>query len=428
MKQKNSKKTFIVIISTITVILVLYTLIGIYENRTGSIRSEFTFKVTENEAINVQGIVFRDEYNKKGKTNEAIILGNVSDIYSPVVSDGESIAKGDTIAYVFDSESQLEAYEEITKLKKEVDNLTKLQDKENIEYLDVNLLNSEISNVVSEYVKICDENHLSSIDSVVTEINYKIASKQIIAGKKLNFSSDIEKLSRKIKKLNKKIKEKKEIKAPFAGYFVSHIDGYESLCKYSDISENGISPDNVEKLLSQEIKSSEKAYGKIINQHSWFFVFNMKFTDSSKLKLKNSVTVDFPEKGIENVPMTISSINRDGNKVAVVLKCMTMNEDLLGLRIENAKVNISNHTGCKINSDALKSENGVVGVYVHSGNIAIFKPIEVLYSADGYVVAQPLILNEEKNNGGAADSSHTLKPYDKIILKGRNLYDGKVIS
>lgn len=428
MNKKDTSKPFYIIIAVVSLILIGYIVTGVYDNYTGSIRTEFTFSTTASDIVKVKGVVFRDEYKKKNSQNSAIIKGSAGDIYSPVVSDGESIGKNEPIAYVFSSQDQLDAYKESLDIKSDIETLTKLQDSKNMEYLDVDLLNLEISNALRDYIKLCDLNELGDISAMTDTLNYKMTSKQIITTQQINFSSEIKSLQTQYNQLQKQIKNKKVVTSPFAGYFVSKIDGYEQLCKYSDVTENKITPSAVNKILNKDVKITDNAYGKIVSQHTWYFVFNMSFAQSSKIKVRSEVYVDFPEKGITDIPMTVASMTRDGDNVALVLKCRTMNSELLSLRIEEAEVKIGSYKGCKISNEALVSQNAVMGVYIYSGNCAIFKPIDIIYHGDDYVIANALLIDEEKTNGGAQDDLHTLKPYDKVILKGRNLYDGKVIG
>ena len=55
------------------------------------------------------------------------------------------------------------------------------------------------------------------------------------------------------------------------------------------------------------------------------------------------------------------------------------------------------------------------GVYVLSGMQISFVPVEVLYYSDSYIICK------KDNEGG-------LKLYDRVVVKGKNLYDGKIIS
>ena len=64
----------------------------------------------------------------------------------------------------------------------------------------------------------------------------------------------------------------------------------------------------------------------------------------------------------------------------------------------------------------------VQGVYVLYGSEVQFKQISILYAEDDYVICDAAPDKDELFNG------ETVSLYDKVILKGDDLYDGKVIE
>ena len=70
------------------------------------------------------------------------------------------------------------------------------------------------------------------------------------------------------------------------------------------------------------------------------------------------------------------------------------------------------------------------GVYVLSGKRVVSKPIKILYHADNHVMAAAAVYYK---SNGEIDTEKTpdlpqLEAYDRVIVKGKNLYDGKVIN
>ena len=280
----------------------------------------------------------------------------------------------------------------------------------------------------SPFVDAADDNDFKNIGNLTDVIDYKITSMQIATGKDFKFKKEISALKKEKEAALRSIGSKNTVVSPSAGYFSSMVDGFEGLYSFDRISKEGMTPSELDNLLSTEIQPDTSAYGKIISEHTWYFAFNMDFMMSSSLKDGMILNVDFPKAGISGLSMKITSITRDGNRVCVVLKCVSMNNKLLSLRKETAEITIGNYTGCKISKKAITSVDNILGVYVFAGNCCYFKPIDILYDNEDYVIVKPLLINEEKNNGGASDDLHTLKAYDKVIVKGRNLYDGKVIG
>ena len=124
--------------------------------------------------------------------------------------------------------------------------------------------------------------------------------------------------------------------------------------------------------------------------------------------------------------VSISSVT-DGY-ATVVLTSNLMNPDIALLRKEKVKIIVDKFEGYKIPRAALRSaeNNGEtaeisdgkkLGVYILYGQMVKFRYIDVLSFSDDYVIAAK-----------DSENSDALKLYDLIITKGRNLYDGKIIS
>ena len=62
-----------------------------------------------------------------------------------------------------------------------------------------------------------------------------------------------------------------------------------------------------------------------------------------------------------------------------------------------------------MNKDAVRVKNGKKGVYVTLGNIKKFREINVVYSAEDYVIV------DSDNEDGQ------LKIYDDVIIKGKGI-------
>ena len=57
------------------------------------------------------------------------------------------------------------------------------------------------------------------------------------------------------------------------------------------------------------------------------------------------------------------------------------------------------------------------GVYVVNGMQINFVPVEMLYSNDEFIICKKQI-----------ETGDTVKLYDQVVVKGKKLYDGKIIS
>lgn len=430
---KNSKnfKTVVIMLCVAAAIVLTYAAQGIYFSYTGSVETEYIFQTDDKQMVSAEGFVVRDENRTENKKNLSILEKTEGRTYVPIVSDSASVAKGQTIAISFENEQDAKAYNESLTLQEKIDHLTQLQDQGSVSHINVMTLNSEISSAVNDYMKIIESGDYSDLDSAAQNISYKITTRQLATGTKLNFSPLISDYKKQKKALLKTISGKKNVSTEYAGYFVSTVDGFESAADYNSIAEGKIDSDGVEKLLSKKGEETANAFGKIIGQHTWYFVLDLPLGDATAFKTGCYVDVSFPDKGVNNLSMSVQSVSsRAGDKVSVVLKCTSMNKEISALRKEKAQITVKTYTGLRISNEALTSdENGTEGVYILSGKRVSFKPVNIIHYGENYVIATAVTFyNEDGSVDYEKTSENEIKAFDRVITKGRNLSDGKVIG
>jgi len=117
----------------------------------------------------------------------------------------------------------------------------------------------------------------------------------------------------------------------------------------------------------------------------------------------------------------------------VVFRGESFLQELTLLRKQSAQIITRAYEGIRVPSEALRirketvqnedgttTETSVTGIYCVVGQEARFKPVEVLYSGEGFVLL--------RGTAAADRQSLWLRPGDEVIISARDLYDGKVIS
>ena len=436
MKSDKGKKAAAVILIFVAVTLVLYVVQSFYFDKSGIAETEYVLNSVEKDIIEVDGFAIRDEYLEENGANKLILYKDDNKVYVPVIGDSEGVAVKDTIAIAFSSTEQADAYLKINELNERKNELTDLKNLEEMSKVSLTYLNSQIYKNVQDYVSYISNGDFKSINNSIDDFCNGITSKQIATGYNYDFSGLIAECEEDISNLEPLVKEKQYILSPCAGYFVSSVDGYEHTVSYGDIKAGNINPHAVSDLCSEVPAVEKNAYGKIITQHVWYLLTDIPIEKASDIREGKTVYVSFSERGISEIPMSVYDISDVSNGIiTVTLKCKYLNEELAVLRKEKVQITISEHKGFKISNNALvKNAEGLDGVYVLSGNIAQFTPINIVYYGTDYVIAHNyeayytdedgnLVYDEEKNA-----SYRKLKAYDSIIVKGTNIEDGKVIN
>lgn len=436
MKSDKSKKFSAAVLVFVAVCLVLYIVQAMYFDKTDIVEIEYAYSEVEEDIINAEGFAVRDEFRDENGVNTSILYKNSDKVYVPIISDSAGVGVKDNIAACFDNEAQADAYLKIRELEAKKDSLSNMKSYEALSKIDISYLNSQVYKSVQDYCELLSDGSYGLLENKIDSFCGYMTSKQIATGNSYDFSGLIADCEEKIKKLEASVGSRQYITSPYAGYFVSVVDGYEQTKLYSDVKNKKTEPNEVASLLKSEPSPVENVYGKIIAQHTWYLLFDVSIERASSIKTGKTVYVDFPERGIDDIPMSVHHVSemKDGN-VTVTLRCKYLNEELAVLRKEKLTITVAKYEGIKISNEALiKNDEGIDGVYVLAGNVARFTPIHITYYGSDFVIAEKYIAyKSDKDGNRIIDEEKTslyreLSVYDSIIVKGTNITDGKVIS
>lgn len=436
MISEKDKKILTVIAAVSGVIVLLWLVQSVYTSATGKLVTEFALNYTQVESVYVEGFAVRDEGSFKNGKNSSFLYKNNSKFYVPLVDDSANVSNNDSIAIAFTDEASAVAYRERVALKEKITALKELKSQGGLSYLNVVGLNSLIYSSVVDYAGSISTGSTENLQKTSDNFTQRLTTKQIATGEKLDFDAAIKEYTDEYDALKYSIGQYEKVTSPCAGYFVSSVDGFENTVSYSDVASKKLACKSGEKFLSAEAENYENVYGKIVGQFTWYFVFDVAASHISSINEGSVLYVSFPSRGINNVKMTVFDISEEKDSViTVTLRCKMMNEDLVVLRKEKAEIVITSHNGLKINRKAIvKNEEGIDGVYVLSGNYVEFSPVDIKYYSDDYVIADKYYVIKTDENGKSyndyeeTDKYRSIKLYDNIIVKGKNLYDGKIVG
>jgi hypothetical protein len=85
-------------------------------------------------------------------------------------------------------------------------------------------------------------------------------------------------------------------------------------------------------------------------------------------------------------------------------------------RVTDCEILFKQYRGIKIPKTAIHFVDGEMGVFVNYSNMVQFRKIDPMFEDENYVIVP-----------STPTASNQVKLYDSIIVKGRNLYDGKYL-
>lgn len=367
-----------------------------------------TEETTIEETIDFKGFALRDE---------KIIDTSASGTVIPLAHDGKRVANGDDIAVVCQNDDQAAAYTKLISLKHELERYKNINDPDGTQELSADKLNTKISDAYDDIMDAVTTGAYDELPDALTAYADKCATKQILTEGSIDLSAKLTSLENEIAALTAQNINYSSVKAPKSGYYINTIDGYESALSYKDALS--LTSQQIESALNAEPAAvSGNSLGKIVESYKWYIVGETESQNSSYFKNGAKITVNFPKEGVNHVTMLVEKADTQGDKMTVVLSCSLMDETFANMRTEDMQIVTKSHMGYRVPSNVIRfDEDNNTGIYVLRGKIITFIPVEIIYTEDDFA-----IISSSSSNG------KSVRLYDEVIIKGKDLEDGKVIN
>ncbi len=408
MKNKNVKHLAMVLAIVLVVgFFSSYIIYHIVNKRNSEIKTEFALKETVYKTIDTKCFVIRDEEFIKSEAEGTTVS---------FAANGERVASGDTVSIVFDSAEDASTYLKAQELKKEIKHYEELSGQANFQTLNISSLTKKINNELFDYLESVEKKDFDSAVSSVEVYRDSVVGKQIATGVQQDFTEKLEELKAELSDLNSEKLGYTEIKSENAGYFIGGFDGYENTIKFGDLDK--LTAKDISKAIkSKPAEVSSEVVGRTVSSFKWYIACVIDTKKTVDLTYDKSIYINFPESGIEKLPVKLYKIGDKSEKQTLVIFCCDeMNEDLTDFRIEDIEIITDEYTGFKISNSSIRTQDGQQGVYIVRGNLMGFRKIRVVYTTDDYSIVD----NPE-------NASDYIKLYDKVVTEGVDLYDNKLI-
>lgn len=377
--------------------------------------TETADEVIEQEKLDLKAFIVRDEEYIDQKTTGTVV---------PLIKDGMRVASGDAVARVCATTEDAANMSALLDAKESLARYQELSEQTELNALDMEKLNKDIDSSFTELIEASGNGDFSNIGQNIEELENKLASKQILKDGTIDLTAKFNELGAKIKSLESKKISSSDVLAPLSGYYISNLDGYENAIDYDKIGD--LTVGEVEKLFDKKPDDVTGRMGKIVGSYKWYLVTVMDSKYSLLMAEGDTMKINMPYYGFKDVEVRVEKISTtQNNKVAVAFSCNRMNETYANMRAEDIELVFKEYKGYKVNSSSIRREKDEKGneidiVYILRGDIMNARKIEIIYDAGDYV-----LVSEETE---ASNGYRPIKRYDEVIVKGRNLSDGKSIS
>ena len=408
----------VVHIATIAVAAAALAYLGyhFFEGFSADIETEYATLVTDSDVVPLDAYIMRSE--------SVIFAASATSGHSVgyVFSDGTKVHGGQVVANIYTGDGSSD--EAIVDLDRRIDLLESSNLTDGMTSSDTYVIDSKIQNyyyLIHQSTLLGNYSNLTKRrDELLTLIN----KRRILTGVTTGYSDRIESLTAERALLSAGQDTIAEsVEAPYAGYFYSTTDGYESTFSASKVESLTLA--EFDKMLSsQPTRYSDRAVGKMVSDFNWYIVCETT-RDSLRYFTKGySYYVNFPYNDDISIKMTLSNVVSEvgSDRVLLVLETERIPEDFSFRRMQPVELVRSSYTGYRVPISAARLVDGKQGVYIMIGNTIEFREIDILLEMDGYYIVA------EQDPVNNPDYASKLGLYDQIVVSGKNLYDGKLIS
>lgn len=342
-------------------------------------------------------------------------------------AEGERVGSGGTVAAVYADQASLDRQAEIDALAVRLEQLRYAQ--ESLDAGTVKKLDTQIEESILNYRRCVTADRLYDAENEASELRALVLKRDYTDGGG-DLADQIQEVDAQLQSLRSQAAGSvRRITAPEAGLYSGEVDGFETVLTPETLE--GMTPSQLGSLTAQMEAASH--VGKLILGNAWYYGAVLTAADAAMLDNlpDGSLSLRFAKGADRDFPVVLDSIGPSENgRVVAVFRGNTYLQELTLLRQQRAEILYDAVEGVRIPKTALRAERAVqnedgslttasqTGVYCVVGLRARFKPVDVLYTGENFVLVRATATDEEL----------ILRPGEEIIISAKGLYDRKVLQ
>ena len=422
----NSKIVMLAVLAAV----VVYLGVSAWQSFRDPFTTAATYSYTVDDSVEITGFLVREEQ----------VLANTGGVVELVPQEGEKVAKGGTVALLYQDPSGLEQKQQLQQLQMEKEQLEYALERSDVGGGDFGQLSGQVLDAIVKLRAAVAEGDLTGLESQALELKSLVYKREYAytdteeegGDSTASIQAALDSVNSQISALSAQAAQStSRITASQSGTFSGYVDGYESLLTPTMLET--ITPSQLTQLSRDRPQEDTTAVGKIITDTTWYFACAMSEENAQRLVEGRKVTMRFSRDWSGEVRMTIERVGDPENgQCTVVLSSDKYLADTTLLRRQTVELVFESVTGIRAPKEAIRveqqtvtdeetgeeSQASVTGVYTLVGEQAEFKPVTILKQGDTFTLVE------------AADAGdrRALRAGDLVIVAAEDLYDGKVIQ
>ncbi len=380
------------------------------------------------DSVSLSGYVVREERVLQDESGGLLRL---------LRREGERVSEGGTVAAVYADQESLDRQAEIDSLDSRIAQLQYAQEaSQGVEV--TKRLDAQIRQNIRDYRAALEADRLQDAEKQAAELRSQVMKRDYTVSGTEDLTAQLHELQAQRQTLQSQAaRSVRRITAPEAGLYSAVVDGYETV-----LTPAGLETLTPSALVSMQAETpAGTPVGKLVLGDEWYYAAAMSAAEAGELETKQAelrsdqtLYLRFT-KGVErDLPVELTFLGPEENgRVVAVFRGNAFLSQLTLLRQQSAQVLTGTLEGLRVPREALRvdtrtteNEDGttqelqVQGVYCLVGREARFKPVEILYSNSHFALVRPDVSDTQE--------VLRLRAGDEVIVKAKNLYDGKVVE
>ncbi|MDR0222723.1 MAG: hypothetical protein LBI38_04205 [Oscillospiraceae bacterium] len=363
------------------------------------------YKITE--SVLFKGVYVRDERQISRLTDGVVAYAN---------KDGSKLAINSIVAKVYSSKSDILAQQKVVELETRIKTLAEAETFAGTDNAQSDAFMGQLADKHLQILRCVDEGDYEKASKY--KIDYLGLRSKIdaIEGLSFGYSAKISELEAEAERLRGSIDAPKDLGISESGYFVSEADGYESVLSYDGALS--LTKEDIENIIKNPaLDVAPDVLGKIIDSYKWRMVAVLDADKTRGVHKGTAVNLRIGASSGSVRAVVASTEDQKDGTVIYVFECDRLTDEFVKKRVVSVRLLLEDYSGIRVSQAAVRfNEEGERGVFVLNGSIVEFKKISLLLTSEDYLIVESL------------DAPGYLKLYDKVIVSGKDLYDGKIIS
>lgn len=402
-KSKKSKKIKNIIILSLFIIILIFSIKPLYKN---FIKSQITYNIVngyvEKTSSTTAYIVKKETVLEVDKNSSTV----------PIIEQYKRASKGDIIA-VYKNNKYEEYLKKIEVMDKEIQNLIK--DLPVTYSNEVESIDDEIAKLTKELVGINSYVKMQEYKSKIDELSYK---KVITLGEISPAGSKIKEYIEQRKNIEEESKKSSDsIRATASGAVTYKLDGLENSVDIDKLLNS--SDSEIEKIIEKYSQSIGNNYGvKIVDNFKAYIIIKEPIGVNDKyIKERNNYEFKMLDKEKETFTGKLVKNIKNSSYNYCIFEINENIEKIIDLRSLNVEVTWAKIKGTAILAEGIKKDNNTNYEYINilkTGKY-IKVPIVVKISSDGIAIIENM--SDEKRKELNIEITDKFNLYDQVIIQ-----------